>query len=95
MTAVYDARGNVYAIATPDDVRGAGVPLPADPATAARHRKLWAGRAIAAFCGGKRRGDNEVAKRHEDLLQWRAKLGPQKRFSSMRSMRAVFQENPR
>ena len=64
MTAVYDARGNIYAVATPDDVWGVGVPLPADPATAAQHRTLWAGRAVAAFCDGQRRRDATVAKRH-------------------------------
>ena len=64
MTAVYDARGNVYAVAAPDDVRGVGVPLPADPATAARCRTLWTARAVAAFCGGERRSGAAVAKRH-------------------------------
>lgn len=65
VTAVYDVRGNVYAVAAPDDVRGVGVPLPADPATAARCRTLWAARAVAAFCGGERRGGAAVAKRHD------------------------------
>ncbi len=65
MTAVYNARGNIYAVATPEDVRGAGIPLPVDPATAARLRTLWAGRAIAALCGGQRRGGATVTKRHD------------------------------
>lgn len=65
VTAIYDARGNIYAVATPDDVRSAGVPLPADPATAAQHRTLWAGRAIAVFCRGQHRGDATKAKRHD------------------------------
>lgn len=65
MTAVYDARGNVYAVAAPDDVRGVGVSLPTDPATAARCRTLWTARAVAAFCGGERRIGAPVAKRHD------------------------------
>lgn len=64
MTAVYDARGNVYAVAAPDDVWGVGVPLPADPATAAQCRTLWAARAVAAFCGGEQRVGTAVAKHH-------------------------------
>ena len=65
MTVVYDARGNIYAVATPDDVQSAGVPLPTDPATAAQRRALWAGRAVAVLCGGQHRGDATNAKRHD------------------------------
>ena len=65
MKAVYDARGNVYAVAAPDDVRAVGVPLSADPATASRCRTLWTARAVAAFCGGERRIGAAVAKRHD------------------------------
>ena len=55
----------LYAVAAPDDVRGVGVPLPADPATAARCRTLWTARAVAAFCGDERRIGALVAKRHD------------------------------
>lgn len=65
MTAIYDARGNIYAVATPDDVRGAGIPLPADPATAAHHRSVWTERAVGAFCGGQQRDDATATKRHD------------------------------
>ena len=61
---VYDARGNVYPVVTPAEVRALGIPLPADPARAAQHRTLWTGLAIARFCEGQRLGGNAPGKRH-------------------------------
>ena len=65
MTDVYDARGNVYAVATPDEVQALGVPLPADPATAAQHRVIWAEQAVAILCGGQHPGSAAKAERHD------------------------------
>ncbi len=65
MTVAYDARGNVYAVATPNAVRDMGILLPADPVMAAQQRTLWAAPAVAAFCGGQHRGDvDATVKRH-------------------------------
>ena len=67
MTVAYDARGNVYVVATPNAVRDVGISLPADPVMAARQKTPWAGPAVAAFwgCGGRHRDDVGAAvKRH-------------------------------
>jgi diaminopimelate epimerase len=50
MADLYDARGNLYVIATPAKVAGAGVPLPSSAEAAARTVREWAGHAIDAFC---------------------------------------------
>ena len=65
MTSVYNARGNIYAVATPDEVRGAGILLPADPASAAYHRSVWTEQSVEAFCGGQRQDDATITKRHD------------------------------
>ena len=64
MIARYDARGNVYAIATPAQVRDRGVALPSDPADAALSRLSWAKHAVDALCGRARGGDGPGAKPH-------------------------------
>lgn len=51
MTRMYDARGNIYAVVTPDNVRGNGIELPALASRAAQTREAWALSAIEAFCG--------------------------------------------
>ncbi len=64
MIARYDARGNVYVVATPAQVRDHGVALPAGPADAARSRLLWARHAVDALCGRTRGGHGPTAKPH-------------------------------
>ncbi|WP_223487981.1 diaminopimelate epimerase [Pseudomonas sp. A-RE-19] len=51
MTRMYDARGNIYAVVTPDNVRSNGIELPAQACHAAQTREAWALSAIEAFCG--------------------------------------------
>ncbi len=50
MTTLYDARGNLYLVASPDELREAGVALPPDAAEAARRAGDWTEVAIDAFC---------------------------------------------
>ncbi|MGC5702099.1 diaminopimelate epimerase [Pseudomonas sp. NFXW11] len=50
MAAFYDARGNIYAVVAPAALRRLGIALPGSAAEAARDRRLWAERAIAALC---------------------------------------------
>ncbi|WP_454866785.1 diaminopimelate epimerase [Pseudomonas lini] len=50
MTRMYDARGNIYAVVAPDDVRGSGIELPAVASHAAQTRAAWALSAIEVFC---------------------------------------------
>lgn len=70
MATEYDARGNIYAVATPEEVRDLGIPLPLDAAQAARSCKDWARRAVEAFCdwktGARKAGDK--AHRTDGLL---------------------------
>lgn len=51
MTPFYDARGNIYAVVTPDAVRHCGVEVPAQADHAAQTHEHWALLAIEAFCG--------------------------------------------
>lgn len=51
MTPFYDARGNIYAVVTPDAVRRSGIELPALACVAAQTRERWSLSAIEAFCG--------------------------------------------
>jgi diaminopimelate epimerase len=51
MTPFYDARGNIYAVVTPDAVRHSGIDLPGQASRAAQTREHWALSAIEAFCG--------------------------------------------
>ena len=64
MIVRYDARGNVYAVATPAQARGHGVPIPFDPAEAALSRLSWAKPAVDALCGRAWGGDGPGAKPH-------------------------------
>lgn len=50
MAAFYDARGNLYGVVTPAQLRSLGVALPGSAAQAARGRRLWTEQAIAALC---------------------------------------------
>ncbi|WP_249672218.1 diaminopimelate epimerase [Pseudomonas abieticivorans] len=50
MPTLYDARGNLYAVASPDHLRQLGIDLPATPQAAAQHREQWAMAAIEAIC---------------------------------------------
>ena len=51
MTSFYDARGNIYAVVSPEAVRRAGIDLPEQAGQAAQTRTQWAMAAIDAFCG--------------------------------------------
>jgi diaminopimelate epimerase len=50
MTQFYDARGNVYGVASPASLRNQGVDVPDNAAAAARTRNAWASAAIASEC---------------------------------------------
>lgn len=50
MTPLYDARGNFYAVITPQALREQGVELPASAEQAARTRTSWALEAVRATC---------------------------------------------
>jgi diaminopimelate epimerase len=50
MARLYDARGNLYAVITPEALRGLGVALPVSAADAAAQRHNWTAQAIAAIC---------------------------------------------
>ncbi|WP_095143692.1 MULTISPECIES: diaminopimelate epimerase [unclassified Pseudomonas] len=50
MTCFFDARGNIYGVVSPVELRRRGVELPADPHQAAQQRALWAVAAIEACC---------------------------------------------
>jgi diaminopimelate epimerase len=50
MTPLYDARGNIYAVATPQMIRALGIDLPLDAEQAVSTRKAWAAQAISALC---------------------------------------------
>ena len=64
MIARYDARGNLYAAVTPARVWEQAVPLPTDPAEAARSRLSWARPAVDALCGPAKGGSGPEAKSH-------------------------------
>jgi len=50
MTPFYDARGNIYAVTTPESLRDQGVEVPATAADAAQTYAAWASAAIEALC---------------------------------------------
>lgn len=50
MARFYDARGNIYAVITPDALRTLGVPLPHSPTEAATRRHAWTAQAVAVIC---------------------------------------------
>ncbi|KPA88858.1 diaminopimelate epimerase [Pseudomonas asplenii] len=51
MATFYDARGNIYAVASPEELRALGLDVPADAARAALHRRDWSVAAVQALCG--------------------------------------------
>lgn len=50
MTSLFDARGNIYAVVSPVQLRELGIGLPDDAAEAAQHSMAWTTRAIQACC---------------------------------------------
>jgi len=50
MAPFYDARGNIYAVISPEALRALGVNVPASAADAALSRLSWAPQAVAAIC---------------------------------------------
>ncbi|WP_313006065.1 diaminopimelate epimerase [Pseudomonas sp.] len=50
MTRFYDARGNIYAVVSPQALRKAGIALPASAAECAVSRRQWSEAAIALCC---------------------------------------------
>jgi len=51
MPTFYDARGNIYAVASPEEVRALGLDVPTNAAQAALSRQTWAPEAVEALCG--------------------------------------------
>ncbi|MEB0047023.1 MULTISPECIES: diaminopimelate epimerase [unclassified Pseudomonas] len=51
MTAFYDARGNIYAVVTPEALRAGGFDVPEQASQAALRRETWALAAVTACCG--------------------------------------------
>ena len=51
MTLFYDARGNIYGVASPALLRSRGIAVPDNAALAASTRQAWTGLAIASECG--------------------------------------------
>ncbi|AMB85664.1 diaminopimelate epimerase [Pseudomonas agarici] len=64
MPRFYDARGNIYAVASPAEVRGLGLAVPADPALAASLRTAWSAEAVAALCGWDAQASGRGGKHH-------------------------------
>ncbi|MCJ8206307.1 diaminopimelate epimerase [Pseudomonas sp. RGM2987] len=50
MTQFYDARGNIYGVVSPQQVRDQGIDLASSAALAAQLRESWAEAAVHAFC---------------------------------------------
>lgn len=50
MTSFYDARGNIYAVVSPQALREAGIALPVSAAECAGSRQQWSEAAIALCC---------------------------------------------
>ena len=51
MARMYDARGNIYIVVAPEDLRHQGIDLPEQASHAAHNREAWALAAIEACCG--------------------------------------------
>ncbi len=51
MTLFYDARGNIYGVVSPAQLRSRGIAVPDSAALAASTRQAWAASAIASECG--------------------------------------------
>ncbi|MGN8278229.1 diaminopimelate epimerase [Pseudomonas sp. SMN5] len=64
MTQFYDARGNLYGVVSPQQVRACGVALPPTATLAAQVREIWAAAAIQAFCAWAPGGKPVGAKDH-------------------------------
>ncbi|HCS42538.1 MAG TPA: diaminopimelate epimerase [Pseudomonas sp.] len=50
MARSYDARGNIYRVVAPEEMRRNGIDLPDQPSHAAQTREAWALAAIEAYC---------------------------------------------
>ncbi|MGF7112452.1 diaminopimelate epimerase [Pseudomonas laurylsulfatiphila] len=50
MAQRYDARGNIYIVVAPEELRRQGIDLPDQASLAAQTRQAWAGAAIEACC---------------------------------------------
>jgi diaminopimelate epimerase len=50
MAQRYDARGNIYIVVAPEELRRQGIDLPAQASLAAQTRQAWASAAIEACC---------------------------------------------
>ncbi|MFJ3481972.1 diaminopimelate epimerase [Pseudomonas sp. NPDC090202] len=50
MAPFYDARGNIYAVISPEALRALGVALPDSAAGAAANRRNWTDKAVALIC---------------------------------------------
>lgn len=50
MAQFYDARGNIYGVVSPRQIRGQGIDLPVSAAQAAQTRQIWSAAAVQAFC---------------------------------------------
>lgn len=64
VTRFYDARGNLYGVASPDYLRRRGIDLPDSAHLAARERHAWTALAIAAECGWGTVSPSSGAKAH-------------------------------
>jgi diaminopimelate epimerase len=64
MTALYDARGNIYLVASPSTLRSLGIDIPQDAELAAATRRHWAEQAITALCHWPSSQRPENAKEH-------------------------------
>ena len=51
MARGYDARGNIYRVVAPEEIRRDGIELPDQASQAAQTREAWALAAIEAYCG--------------------------------------------
>jgi diaminopimelate epimerase len=64
MTQFYDARGNIYGVVSPQQVRAQGIDLPPTAAQAAHARQAWTRAAVQAFCSWAPRQAPPDAKAH-------------------------------
>ncbi|WP_166226329.1 diaminopimelate epimerase [Pseudomonas atagonensis] len=70
MTQFYDARGNIYAVVSPQTLREAGIPLPVSAAECAVSRESWSHLAVALCCDwpAGQRPANSKSHRSDGLL---------------------------
>jgi diaminopimelate epimerase len=50
MARMYDARGNIYMVVAPEDLRRQGIDVPGQASHAAQNREAWTSAAVAACC---------------------------------------------